>query len=660
MINIPPQIRDWRFIKVIEKQKIPLEPEWQKINNYSYEQFQDYLKIGTNYGVLGGNGKVIIDIDKKSPDFKEAHESAETLPETFTVQTANGGYHYYYNCQDIDTGLRLQNEAGEVRAKGMFVVGPNSNLGANKLYFPTKFVPVATITKEQIEKTFAKWIGTKPQEGLPTKTRKDRSKSGVEFGIVCRQIRLGKTKEQIFNYMRVYNKWATAHPGYREHTYTSAFKRVELTKKRGIGYKDGNFIPKLLGDEIINLTPIKTLKGNNKMYRYADGVYLEDGKEFVKQLCAELLGEKFKKNIYSETIAYIQAVTYIDPEEINNNWINLENGLLNPLTMEFKEHTPEVFSIIRIPINYDKEAICPLWETKLKEKVDQRTIDVVQEMFGYCYLPGQQFQVAFLLYGPRRTMKSTTLFVLESMLGSENVSAYQLQWLTENQFGPAYLYGKPANVCPDLSTKALHDTGRFMTITGGDKISSAKKHEHPISFYPTTKLLFACNDIPPTTNKNLAFYRRWIILEFKKQTPLESVDPELKEKLVSELPGILNWSLKGLDRLLKQNKFSYWLEEESVQDLYERGSNSIQSYIYHYVDTEDDEGVLKKRSVYSKYKEYCETEDLMLENPIKFGRMFIALTGCGSCKQDKIPAYQGVSFKNLVKDRQSSLEDTFY
>ena len=653
-INIPPQLRiGWRFIKLMEGQKVPFEEDWQNTKNYSCEKIEEYLKIRNNYGVLGGKGKVIIDIDKKSPDFEEAHKAAETLPETFTVETGNKGYHYYFECPDIDNGIRFQKEAGEVRAKGMQVVGPYSEIAGGKKYTPIKNVSIATIKKADIERVFAKWIGMQAKEETTIRTGpKDKSKSGIEFGVVCRQIRKGKNKDYIFQYMNAYKKWHDGHPSYREHTYNAAVKRVELSKKKGIGYIDGAFVPKAMADEILNLTPMKTLKGSGEMYRYCEGLYLNDGKEYIKTLCAEILKNKFTTGHCNETTNYIQAVTFIDPNEVSNEWINLENGLLNPITKEFKEHTPDIFSIIRIPIQYDKAAKCPLWEEKLKEKIDEKTTDVVQETFGYCYLSGQTFQVAFLLYGPRRTMKSTTLFVLEHMLGDENVSSYQLQWLTDNQFGPAYLYGKPANICSDLSTRALKDTGRFMTITGGDKISSSKKHEHPISFYPYSKLFFACNDIPPTTNKNLAFYRRWIILEFKTQTDLKNVDADLKEKMLEELPGILNWSLKGLDRLLEKKAFSYWLNEEDVQDLYERGSNSIQSFIFHHIDTEDDEGALKKRAVYSKYKAYCEEEDLLLENQIKFGRMFIALTGCGTCKQDKIPAYQGVSFKNLLKDNE--------
>jgi len=652
MIKIPKRLIGLRFIKVEKEGKKPFEKDWQNTANYGWDdpELLKHIENGGNYGVVGGyNNLVIIDIDRKSPDFKEMVKAAQSLPKTFEVSTPNLGHHLYYLSEDIKEGIRLRNEAGEVRAKGMMVVGPGSKIGERE-YKVVADRPFVTITKKQIEETFQPWMPFNTPHTSTIQKSTDKTRSGKEFGIVCRLIRKGKSKEEIFKEMMLYAKWSDAHPQYREYTYNSALKRVELEEEiDSAAFKDGKFVPKRLGDGILKCVEIKTLKGSNAMYRYHNGVYLEDGKEMVKEMCASLLKGKYCSHHYNETLSYIQAVTYTDPTEIDNEWINLENCLLNPITKEFKEHTPKIFSTVRIPINYNPKADCPLFKQKLEEKLDNPTKTVVQEMFGYCYLPKQKHEVAFLLYGPMRTMKSTTLYVLEQMLGDENVTAYSLQWLTENPFGAAYLYGKAANICPDLSTRGLRDTGVFMTITGGDKISSAKKHEHPITFYPSAKLIFSCNNIPPTTNKNLAFYRRWVILEFKKQHSLDEIDPDLREKLKKELPGILNWSLEGLDRLLKNGGFSYWLDEEQVKDLYERGSNSIQSFIYNYVNCENDEGVLKKREVYKKYKKYCTEEDLKLENQIKFGRMFIALTGCGVCKQDNIPAYRGVNWKEVTQ-----------
>jgi putative DNA primase/helicase len=369
------------------------------------------------------------------------------------------------------------------------------------------------------------------------------------------------------------------------------------------------------------------------------------------------LGDWYKEYFVKETISYIRNTTYIDADEINHNWINLKNGLLNPLTKEFKQHTPEIFTLMQLPIEYNPEATCALWEETLHNKTKLAADDkygkdwkynLTQEMFGYCFIPDNRFELAFLLYGNHRTMKSTTLYVLGKLLGEKNLQAMSLQYLSEDKHGAAFLYGCPANICADLSSKELRNPAMFMKITGQDRITCGKKYEQEITFLPTTKLFFSCNVVPATWNKTSAFYRRWAMLEYNIQTPEKEVKPEMREELVKEMSGILNWALIGLDKLIKNNKTSYPLSVEETQDLYERNSDSINSFVFTQIDCEDDEGNIKKRDIYKAYRTYCKENNLNIENQIIFGRRFLDITGCGTKRMGTIPAYSGVSFKDTT------------
>jgi len=419
------------------------------------------------------------------------------------------------------------------------------------------------------------------------------------------------------------------------------------------------FSPATLGERIMQETSIKTLRGSDEMFYYTNGVYIPHGKEIVKEKCLSHLQEFYSTHRAKETIGYIQARTYTNPQEVDPEWLNFGNGLLNPTTMEFKDHTPEHFSTTRLPVIYDPEATCEKWLTLLNEKVDKKTVSVLQEFFGYCFIPRQPFEKALLLYGPKRTFKSTALSILEHILGKDNLTAYSVQELSpkENKYTVGYLYGKLANIMPDLDSQALKETGGFMTYVGGDLKTAEKKHGHHFSFYPTAKLIFSCNNIPTSTNKTTAFYRRWIILEFKTQTPEDKVDSKIKEQLKEEASGILNWVLEGLQRLKTNNKFSYWLNESEVRDLYERGSDSVSSYINIRIDIEDDDGVIQKRVVYRDYVEYCKEFGLKKESPVWFGRNFLAITGCGTTKVEGIPAYKGVSYKGVKPSASTTLHN---
>lgn len=93
----------------------------------------------TGYGIATGkrSGIVVIDVDTK--DGKPGVDEWDSLcsehdytPDTLTVVTASGGFHYYYTYPELLDGLSIRSSAGtlasaiDVRANGGYVVGPGS------------------------------------------------------------------------------------------------------------------------------------------------------------------------------------------------------------------------------------------------------------------------------------------------------------------------------------------------------------------------------------------------------------------------------------------------------------------------------------------------------------------------------------------------------
>jgi putative DNA primase/helicase len=67
-------------------------------------------------------------------------------------------------------------------------------------------------------------------------------------------------------------------------------------------------------------------------------------------------------------------------------------------------------------------------------------------------------------------------------------------------------------------------------------------------------LVFSCNDIPKNYNDHSdAFYNRLIAIRFDNTIPPEKQDKSLKEKLYTELDGIMTWCMIGLKRLMENN-----------------------------------------------------------------------------------------------------------
>lgn len=82
-------------------------------------------ELDGNYGVMAGDGLVIVDIDDYCGN-KGVPDSIEALPATFTVQTPHGGEHRYYAVNGAVNNS--QNNWGEIRASNQYVVGPGSVL----------------------------------------------------------------------------------------------------------------------------------------------------------------------------------------------------------------------------------------------------------------------------------------------------------------------------------------------------------------------------------------------------------------------------------------------------------------------------------------------------------------------------------------------------
>src|SRR3546814_5162530 len=70
------------------------------------------------------------------------------------------------------------------------------------------------------------------------------------------------------------------------------------------------------------------------------------------------------------------------------------------------------------------------------------------------------------------------------------------------------------------------------------------------------------------------FFRRFIIMPFNVTIPKEKRDKYLAKRIVKdELPGVFNWILKGLSRLLEQQGFSKYDAGDKALAEYQKVSN---------------------------------------------------------------------------------------
>ena len=719
MIEIPDELeRDvFRFILLPRGQKAPPEPNWTRnmTKQYRYDdpKLLEHLKNDGNVGIVCGKGRLLI-IDADSKEFENWLEN--NLPKTFTVLTPTKKLkHFYYFC-DWDKPITFDKNKihyGEGRNWGQYIVAPSSRVDAGT-YEVVNNADIAEISRGDLEVAafaFGKGLrefGEKTPEKKPAEISpiiEDMLKTGVvdgtrdksrfmvikdlwnngisderikevvlDFNARCMPPEEDDVVEKHIEYLlRTPERYLlrseedpflirTNYGASKEKIDDSQFfEKTEIIDGMGRKKSITRFKPKALADFIKNDYIFKTMRDTGEILIYENkiGVYCQYAETIIKTITRDVLDEKCSIHLVNETVAAIKDTTYIDRKLFNtdNSHLVLANGVVDLNTMELSIHNPSYYFTTSLPVNYVPDAKCDAFLEWLEQKVkDEAMRMTIQEMFGYCLLKDNRLQKAFLLFGDRRTGKSTLLKVLRKMLGENSITAMSLQFLTEDNFAMAYIYGKLANVCADLSSRSLRDTGKFMVATGEDALTLAKKHQDPFTWQPTTKFIFSCNTIPASSNRDMAFYRRWCLIHFREQTEEDEVDEKIMDKIANDeaMSGILLWAIEGAKRIITNGRLSYPIDEFLVKDLYERNSDSITSFVYGCIE-EDEEEKIKKRDVYAAYKKYCETNKLRVENQIQFGRMFKEVTGCGTSKINDIPAYAGVRLK-IVEEKSVGLD----
>jgi putative DNA primase/helicase len=213
-----------------------------------------------------------------------------------------------------------------------------------------------------------------------------------------------------------------------------------------------------------------------------------------------------------------------------------------------------------------------------------------------------------------------------------------------------------ANIYPDLPAVALKETDVFKTLVSGEMVEGEEKFKPLFSFTNIAKLIFSCNQVPPTPDNSVAFFRRWIIIMFPNQF-LESnpkTNPNLIRELTTpeELSGILNWALEGLAALEKQSKFTVSKTTEDVRIQYAFLSDPVKAFADTKLEPSFEDEYLEKTEVYETYLKFCETFKLPTISKKAFAEELpqhstatAAATTVGGREGERVRIWRGIKFK---------------
>ncbi len=320
----------------------------------------------------------------------------------------------------------------------------------------------------------------------------------------------------------------------------------------------------------------------------------------------------------------------VDGGQLNaSNVLNFGNGTLDLDTFELREHDRADHLTYCLPFAYDPDARAPLWVREYLANVfvfegttdtDHSLIALVQELLGYSLTNDTSLETMVWLYGDGGNGKTVIIEVLRALLGPLATSVDFQHLGAPGNYDLSSLVGMRVAFSTESERGGGVAEGYIKRLVSGETIKARPIYGSPFEFKSTSKVWWAMNDKPIIKSTSSSMWRRLKLIPFNRKFEGSEKDPKLREKLMDELPGILNWALEGLRRLWAnggQFTFSYAAEEFLKE--YEQESNPVRQWIIEKT-VPAPEPMTSAKLLYADYAEWCKDSGRQAFNETNFGK----------------------------------------
>ena len=231
---------------------------------------------------------------------------------------------------------------------------------------------------------------------------------------------------------------------------------------------------------------------------------------------------------------------------VSNGTIDLRSGTIAP-------HDPKHMITHLAPVCFDAAAQCPTWERFVGEAMCHRPemIAYLQRIAGYACSGDVSARAMWIHVGAGSNGKGTFFEILRDILGEHSVGV-SMSLLTSSadkasagmESAKARLCGHRLAVANEGAAEAILDDRTVKEITGRDRVTAKFMAKDYFDYTPSHKLHYETNELPQIRGEDWAIWSRVRIVtwDFQALTP----NLRLADELRDELPGILNWLLRGV------------------------------------------------------------------------------------------------------------------
>ena len=571
-------------------------------------------KYDSFVGVLDDD-YIMVDID----DMDEADTIYDILEDkeiNFSALETDNGIHFYFKGYDMPTNK----------------IKWYSNIGIETDY---KLGTRNTVDPLRIKGKTRRWLKrSKLPDPLPhflypmarqdpglTKMKEGEGRNDKLFTYILKLQSQGMSKNDIKETISIINDYILKEPVSKRELNT--ILRDEAFMKESFFIK-GVFQHQKFGDFLINEHHI--IKITNVLHIYKDGVYSDDQQDIEAAMISHI--PNLKRMQRHETLHYLQLKAK-NKTFSSTKYVPVKNGVFNLETWDLEDFSPDIVTRNKIPIAYVPDSYYEVTDKTFDKLAvnDTKIRKLLEEMLGYTLFRRNEFAAMFILTGDGSNGKSSFLKILRKLVGSDNTASLDLKEL-DQRFKTAELFGKLVNLGDDIDKSYIKSTSVLKKLATGEALNVERKGMDPFDFSNYAKLIFSANEMPRMNDYSDGLGRRLQIVPFNaKFTPQdEDYDPFITDKLLSDesMYYVLNLAFKGLDRLLKNKKFTSSKAIEREMEQYLEENNPIISFI----NNEEVELERKRaKDIYDMYRLYCSENGFQPVSNVSFGKQIRKLYG---------------------------------
>ena len=336
-------------------------------------------------------------------------------------------------------------------------------------------------------------------------------------------------------------------------------------------------------------------KKHRTYYQYIDrfGYWLQVDEDAVLTIAKAKTGKQWTKHLKREFLNQIrhhenhmeQDDFGLDDNEILCRYgkvFDLETGRTRPIRKND-------YAVNRIEVNPHKfgriEEFKELLRDTLPNEEHRKTF---QEFVGWTLkYPDGDYEKLLLILGDTDSGKSTILKIIRALFEHcETTSISLTQIGQERAFHVNELKGSVLNIDEDMSSAKIEQSSMLKKVVSQEETYVEPKNEKGFEMVPRCKIMVASNVAPnPETEKDRAFYNRFLTLEAPERVPKEEQDKTLVDRLTQpeSLNGIFHWALKGLSRLEEQGSFTHSPDIMETRRLWNKYGSEVHRFVYECV-----------------------------------------------------------------------------